>query len=116
MKNREFSRAWQKFYVSLDLIRMTGSDWLRRFFDTTLISDCSELNIITNNDFVLEDSYCPATLFHSLRTVYQLICSLFFTQETCQAYVLQNRFLNSEILEFNKLRANDSQILRAQAV
>ncbi|XP_020623256.1 TBC1 domain family member 2B-like [Orbicella faveolata] len=37
-------------------------------------------------------------------------------KEACQAYVLQNRFLNSEILEFNKLRAHDSQILRAQAI
>ncbi|XP_067047173.1 TBC1 domain family member 2B-like isoform X1 [Acropora muricata] len=35
-------------------------------------------------------------------------------KETCQAYVLQNRFLNSEILEFNKLRANDASIIRAQ--
>ncbi|XP_078382204.1 TBC1 domain family member 2B-like [Oculina patagonica] len=35
-------------------------------------------------------------------------------KETCQAYVLQNRFLNSEILEFNKLRAHDNEILRAQ--
>ena len=69
IKNREFSRALQKSYVSLDLIRMTGSDWLRGFFDTTLISGCSELNIITNNGFVLEDSYCLVTLFHSLRTV-----------------------------------------------
>nr|XP_058953743.1 TBC1 domain family member 2B-like [Pocillopora verrucosa] len=37
-------------------------------------------------------------------------------KETCQAYVLQNRFLNSEILEFNKLRAHDSEILKAQAM
>ncbi|RMX50100.1 hypothetical protein pdam_00002943 [Pocillopora damicornis] len=37
-------------------------------------------------------------------------------KETCQAYVLQNRFLNSEILEFNKLRAHDSEILKAQAI
>ena len=46
-----------------------------------------------------------------------LIVSLYIifpTKETCQAYVLQNRFLNSEILEFNKLRAHDSEILRAQ--
>lgn len=35
-------------------------------------------------------------------------------KETCQAYVLQNRFLNSEILEFNKLRTNDASIIRAQ--
>ncbi|CAH3154885.1 unnamed protein product [Porites evermanni] len=35
-------------------------------------------------------------------------------KETCQAYVLQNRFLNSEILEFNKLRAHDEEILKAQ--
>ena len=41
---------------------------------------------------------------------------LFSLKETCQAYVLQNRFLNSEILEFNKLRAHDSEILKAQAM
>ncbi|XP_068737715.1 TBC1 domain family member 2B-like [Montipora capricornis] len=35
-------------------------------------------------------------------------------KETCQAYVLQNRFLNSEILEFNKLRANDAMVVKAQ--
>ncbi|XP_022778007.1 TBC1 domain family member 2B-like [Stylophora pistillata] len=37
-------------------------------------------------------------------------------KETCQAYVLQNRFLNSEILEFNKLRAHESEILKAQTM
>lgn len=37
-------------------------------------------------------------------------------KEACQAYALQNRFINSEILELNKLRQDDEERLRLQEV
>ncbi|XP_031556555.1 TBC1 domain family member 2B-like [Actinia tenebrosa] len=37
-------------------------------------------------------------------------------KEACQAYALQNRFLNSEILELNRLRQDDEERLRLQAI
>ena len=66
------------------------------------------LTLVNYKDFPLRENKMRLLKLIDSQSIFLLI------KETCQAYVLQNRFLNSEILEFNKLRAHDEEILKAQ--